>query len=648
MRVCDPRKFVAIGLFASTLTMAVQGATTAAPSVKDVSVKTVGDALEARIISTQAARFTYFELQGPHRLVVDFHGSLNTVGFTEKRVEAGTLHRIRASNFSSTERTATRIVFDLETGATYKVVDDGAGIVRVVFDKRSTSRALRDLPPITLTAGPPVLPALESKTAALAGLRPPQASLPIRQLAALEPSAGLRGPSLVSALIGPALAQIAPAPTALPPIAAPIQAQNFSGESISLDFKDLDIKDFFNLIAKISGLNIVLDPNVSGTIPTLVMTDVPWDQALDVVLRNYSLGGQLQGNVLRIATNTTLQAEETQRKAVRDAQANSTPLMVRNYVLSYVKADAAATTLRNSGMLTSRGTVTAEPRRNAIIVQDVPSQFDSIEQMKNFIDTPLQQVEIEARLLSANKSFSREIGSQIGMLLGANSGNMLTGAGGGSPFQRTPAPRATIDGAGLPLISNLPAAATSGLAFLMQPGSDVLIDAIITAAEANGTAKLISRPKIMAQNNQPATVSQGTQIPVQTNVNNTISVSFLTFALRLTVTPQITEAGTILTTIEVENSQPDFARSVNGIPSIATQQAQTLVLIPDGATAMIGGILVDTDSLNTREVPGIGSLPIIGHLFKNTQTIKSTAELLFFITPRIKAPDALLPTPAAN
>jgi type IV pilus assembly protein PilQ len=182
----------------------------------------------------------------------------------------------------------------------------------------------------------------------------------------------------------------------------------------------------------------------------------------------------------------------------------------------------------------------------------------------------------------------------------------------------------------------------------MQPGSDILLDTIITAAEASGTARLLSRPRITTQNNRLATIQQGTQIPVQTNVNNTISVSFLNFALKLDVTPQIADKGTVLLDVTIENSQPDFARAVNGVPSVSTQQAKTAMLVPDGATLMIGGILIDTDSLNIRQVPGLGSLPVIGHLFKNTQTIKSVAELMFFVTPRIKAADTVTVTAPGN
>ena len=428
-----------------------------------------------------------------------------------------------------------------------------------------------------------------------------------------------------------------PAPPQVP-AATPTPIPQYSGEIISLDLKDYDIKDFFRLISEISGLNIVLDPNVAGNV-TLKLVDVPWDQALDVVLKNYQLGGLLQGNVLRIATNGTLQGEQAAQKALRDAQDLAVPLDTRTFVLNYTKASDVSPTLQR--MLSPRGTIIMDARRNALIVSDIPSQFTKVDDLVKFLDTAAQQVEIEGRLLSAVKSFSKDLGNQIGLLIGARSGNVLTGVPGtSSPFARTPAPRVST-GAGLPLVANFPAGGTSGLSFLMKAGGDILLDEIITASEAKGTAKLISRPKVITQNNIAATVSQGTQIPVQTNVNNTISTQFLRFTLNLTVTPQITEAGTILLTVSIENSQPDFARAVNGIPSVSTQQAQTQVLIPDGGTAVIGGILLDNDSVNIRQVPGLGSIPIVGNLFKSTSTIKSTSELIFFVTARIKPQDAL-------
>jgi type IV pilus assembly protein PilQ len=384
----------------------------------------------------------------------------------------------------------------------------------------------------------------------------------------------------------------------------------------------------------------VLDPGVSGVI-TLKLTDVPWDQALDVVLKNYGFGAQLQGNVLRIATNGVLQSEQTAQKTLKDAQDDAAPLATRTFTLSYTKAAEVLTILNGSQLLTKRGKITPAPQKNALIVTDIPTQFANIEAMVKYLDMPAKQVEIEARLLQANKSFSKDIGSQLAFLIGNKGGNILTGMPGQvSPFTTT-TPAASTGISALPLVSNLGAAATSGLSFLMRPGGDVLLDEIIGTAEASGTARLISRPRVVTQNNVAATIQQGTQIPVQTNVNNTISVQFASFTLNLTVTPQITDAGTILLTVNITNSQPDFAKAVNGIPSVATQSATTTVLVPDGGTAVIGGILVDTDSINVTQVPGLGSLPVIGNLFKSTNTIKSTSELIFFITPRIKALDAL-------
>ena len=634
MRVFDSRKFLAAGALFLVATLAVSGASPKDTAVvKDVVFNNNGQSLEVKITSSEASRFTYFELSNPRRLVVDFHGSQSNIAFKEMNVEQGGVERVRTSLFKDEDRTATRIVFDLVEAVPYRVpyrvIDDGEGQVRVVFGKETAAAAAN------LIAGPAVIPRLEPNETTLKSLA--------LNLTSLQEAAPVLTVSLPAAAAGTAaVPQIAP-PQPLQQgqaaITAPPQPQQYTGEIITLDLKDFDLKDFFRLIGDISGLNIVLDPNVAGTI-TILLKDVPWDQALDVVLRNYQLGGQLQGNVLRIATNATIEGEENARKSLRDAQDLAAELSTRTYILNYTKADAVAATLQR--MLSARGTIIQDARRNALIVSDLPAQFGRVDQLVQFLDTPAQQVEIEARLLSANKSFSREIGNQLGFLLGNRTGNIITGgSGASSPFQRTPAPRATTGGSALPLIANFPAAATSGLAFLMQPGGDILLDEIITLSEARGTAKLISRPKVMAQNNQTAVVSQGTQIPVQTNVNNTISTQFLNFALQLSVTPQITEAGTILLTVVIENSQPDFARAVNGTPSISTQRAQTQVLIQDGGTAVIGGILVDTDSLNIRQVPGLGSIPVLGHLFKSEQTIKSTSELLFFVTSRIKPPDSL-------
>jgi type IV pilus assembly protein PilQ len=665
MRV-DSRKFLSVGLVLLISTLAVHGATTReATIIKDVSFTNSGDSLEAKISAGENSKYTYFELNDPRRLVVDFHGIQNAISFREKQIGTAGVDRVRTSFFSNKTRKATRIVFDLSKDVPYRFIEDGNGIVRIVFGK--TARA-----PINQTAGPVMIPepllsypTLSSSSPAfkLASLLPQEIPTP----AAVEaPAAPAVASPAVAAPAGTAPAIALPAVTTpqapssvlasaepvtrqqtqitvVPPTApqvptTPTPVPQYQGELISIDIKDYDIKDFFRLISEISGLNVVLDPNVNGLV-TLKLTDVPWDQALDVVLKNYQLGGQLQGNVLRIATNGTLQQEQTTQKALRDAQELATPLTTRTFTLNYTKADAVSSILGK--LLSPRGTILQDPRRNALIISDIPSQFGNLDNMVRFLDTPAKQVEIEARLLQANKSFSRDLGNQIGLLIGANSGNILTGLPNQqSPFTRTPAPRAS-NGSSLPLISSFPVAATSGLSFLIQPGGDILLDEIIGVAEARGTARLISRPKVMTQNNVAATIQQTTQIPVQTNVNNTISVQFQSFGLNLTVTPQITDAGTILLQTTITNQVPDFARAVNGIPSVGSQSATTQVLVPDGGTAVIGGILVDQDTINVRQVPGLGNLPVIGNLFKATQTAKTTTELMFFVTPRIKPLDAI-------
>jgi len=645
--------------------------TTLVKAVKDVAIKPIGDSMEARITTTGTARFTYFELTGPRRLVVDFHDLQNAVSFKEKLVSVAGVERVRAGLFQDKDRSVTRIVFDLTRDAQYQIVDDKTEMVLIVFGHPSSAPVpspLRTEPqaksvpaimvvdtqaPANLVAGPVTVPEMKQTPKVVPTLprfNPQTVTLTAQDSTSPQLTPGItQGLMLASALpaatVGQSQINVGPQPTPGSSLTAPAQAPQYTGEIVSFDVRDLDLKDFFRLISETSGLNVTTDQNVAGTLPVFRLTDVPWDQALDIVLKQNQLKGELQGNVLRIATAATLQSEDAARKAAIDAKDAISPLETHTYILNYTKAATIQATLtQGQASVSKRGEVTKDDRKNALIITDIPGQFAKIDQIIKFLDTPAEQVEIEGRLLSANKSFSRDLGSQLGLLFGNRTGNILTGASGAnSPFTvvNGATPRVQ-NGTGVPLLSNLPAAATSGIAFLIQPGGDVLLDAIVTAAEASGRAKLLSSPRITTQNNQPATVSQGTQIPVQTNVNNTVTVSFIDFSLNLTVTPQITAAGTILLTVALENSVPDFARSVNGTPSVASQKAKTQVLIPDGGTAVIGGIYVDTDSLNVRQVPGFGSIPIVGYLFKQTSTIKSTSELIFFVTPKIKSLDQII------
>ena len=487
-------------------------------------------------------------------------------------------------------------------------------------------------------ARPAVAPQLVKRTPTIASDKSSKAKTPERQLALAQ--------QLVPAIA--AVPAVSPLSASEPKqgggqvIAQVTSAQSprYSGEPFTLELKDADLKDFFRLIGDFSGLNVVLDPDVKGSL-TIFLKDVPWDQALDVVLKNNGLGKQLEGNILRIATNQSLEGEEAQRKRLADARILSAELQTETRVLNYAKAADLSQVLKK--ILSPRGDIIVDSRTNSMIISDVPGRFTAIDALIKQLDKKIKQVEIEARVISATRDFLRDIGVQLGAVFGNNSQNKLSGAIPGNPFSRNPPPSVTIQpgqsgGApnSLPLISNLGAnAATSGVAFFGGFTRDVLLDGIITAAERRGTAKLLSKPKIITQENIEGFVQQGVKIPVQTTINNTISVQFFDFALKLRVTPQITDEGTISMIVNVENSTPDFSRQVQGVPTVNTQETRTTVLVDNGGTVVIGGVLVDNEQTNLRQVPGVGNLPLIGNLFKNRSVTKQTQELIFFISPKI-------------
>jgi type IV pilus assembly protein PilQ len=419
----------------------------------------------------------------------------------------------------------------------------------------------------------------------------------------------------------------------------------FSGEPISVNLKDVDLRDFFRLVHEISGLNVVVDPSVKGSL-TIVLDDVPWDQALDIVLHNNDLDKQLDGNVLRIATKDTLRREAEQNRDLARAQAEAADVVTTTRRLSYAKATTIAATLKK--FLSARGDILADDRSNTLIIRDVPTTFPVVDNLLRQLDRKSQQVEIEARVVSANRSFSREIGSQLAVAGAAFTGSNANVGGGNtnvgtSPITHSPVPPLIVGtpspsqtSGAMPLVTNLGALApTSGVSYIFQ-SANFALDYLISAAEARGVGKLLSKPKVITQNNEKATVKQGTKIPVQTVVNNTVSVQFVDAVLELDVTPQITADGTVYMDVTVENDQIDQAiPRVQGIPAIDTQSAETKVTVTDGATVVIGGIIVNQQQTAIAQVPYVGSVPVLGNLFKHLTVSSTSQELLFFLTPRI-------------
>jgi type IV pilus assembly protein PilQ len=417
----------------------------------------------------------------------------------------------------------------------------------------------------------------------------------------------------------------------------------YTGEPISVNLKDVDLKDFFRLIHEISGLNVVLDPMIHGTL-TIVLDDVPWDQALDIVLKNNDLSRQLDGNVLRIATVDTLRKEAEGRRAQIDAEALAVDKVSITRFLSYAHAKDVLLPIKK--FLSQRGDVVADERTNSLIVNDIPAVLPQIDRIIQQMDRKTQEVEIEARVVAATRAFARDIGVQLGL----GWGNGTTGVGGvnsvgtspilvgpvvGNPLY--PVVGTPSTGTAIPLFSNLGATGpTSGLE-LTNFSNNMRVDLLLTMAESRGLLKILSRPRVVTQNNIQAIVKQGVKVPVvtQAQLGGPPTVTYVDAFLRLTVTPQITSEGTIFLNVDVENTLPDFGNEVQGNPTLITQQATTQVLVTDGGTVVIGGVIQTQNSLSVAQVPLLGDIPYLGNLFKHRTIKTSDQELIFFITPRI-------------
>jgi type IV pilus secretin PilQ/predicted competence protein len=462
----------------------------------------------------------------------------------------------------------------------------------------------------------------------------------------------------------PLVAALTTASIVPPPKMVMFPNSRFSGQPLTLDLVDMPLVDFFRLMAEEGGINIVMDPEIKGRI-SIKVVKVPWDQIFEAALANHSLDKQVEGSLVRIARKSTLQEEAKQQESLKKANLLAADLETSIKRLNYAKADSLVDALEDQK--TVRGTVVVDERTNSLILTDIPSSINKLTKLIETLDIPQPQVEIEARIVSATRDFARDIGIQFGFVQGnlqrvTVGGPNTFGTIGGTRPSATPS---STYAAGNPFTGrgaaddqitesaaistgtdsndkgnynvNLPAGkAFGGLGISVGNIFDTfLLDAAITAGESKGLAKLISQPKVTAQNNSPATITQGLRFPVQIIANNTISVQFQNAALTLVVTPQITYEGNIVLDLKVENNTPDFARQVNGIPSIRTSESTTRVLVSDGGTTVIGGILVDNESSAEDKVPGLGSLPLVGNLFRRTAVSRSTQEVLFFVTPRI-------------
>jgi type IV pilus assembly protein PilQ len=638
-------------------TLEPAGATSATTVISSVAITQAPERAAVRVEGEGKLEVRAVRMQNPERLVLDFAGARLQV---DKTSIPGVSAPVRGVRLGQYRPDIARIVVDLTSAAPYQISREGAAVI-ISFDAQPTSPARSSTtekklrPEFRYAATSPRTTA--GRSAKTLQISAPRFVLPseLTQPSVLLASFGgagqpARPDSSAQQAAQQAVQQANAAATTLSTQSAPVTpAGKYSGEPISVNLKDVDLRDFFRLIHEISGLNVVLDPAVKGTL-TIVLDEVPWDQALDIVLQNNGLDKQLSGNVLRIATRDTLRREADSRRDLEKAQADATAPVTITRVLNYSKASALRDTLKK--FLSSRGDILSDDRSNQLIIRDIPQVIPVIDNLIHQLDRKSQQVEIEARVVAASRSFAQDIGTELGFAGTTTGGRSLFGgspAVGGSGVTTgtgIPASPITIGSnsgtsgngitSGIPLNTNFPAGApTSGFGFSHR-SPNFAIDFYITAAEAKGVGKLLSKPRVVTQNNEKATVKQGTKIPIQTTINNTISVQFIDAVLKLEVTPQITADGTIFMDVLVENTQIDTGiPRVQGIPALDTQSAETKVLVADGGTVVIGGIIVSQQTVNIQQVPFVGNLPLIGNLFKRTSVNVSSQELLFFLTPRI-------------
>jgi type IV pilus assembly protein PilQ len=434
----------------------------------------------------------------------------------------------------------------------------------------------------------------------------------------------------------PAAQQPAPGGPVVPAAATP----RYSGMPVSLDFQGADLRAVLRTFAEISGLNIVIDPTIQGTVD-VALRDVPWDQALDIILRANRLGYVADGTVVRIAPLNTLSEEEGQRRKLADEQALAGELRVMTRALSYARA-ADLSALLTKTVLSQRGSIETDTRTNTLIINDLPERLERASALLTTLDSPQPQVEIEARIVQTTRDFARTLGVQWGFngQAAAATGNPLPFAfpNTGSLSGRTGAVQgsgnASDTSSSAVNLGVLGASSALGLALGSVNGA-LNLDVALSALERTGQGRLLSTPRVSTQNNIEAEITQGVQIPIQTVANNTVTVTFKDAALTLRVTPQITAADTVIMRIAVENASPDFSRSINNIPPIDTQRANTQVLVSNGETTVIGGIYVSREQQTQDRTPGLYRLPLLGWLFKRDGVTDESRELLIFITPRI-------------
>lgn len=433
------------------------------------------------------------------------------------------------------------------------------------------------------------------------------------------------------------------------------QGPGYNGEKLSLNFQNIEVRSLLQVIADFTNFNVVTSDSVTGSV-TLRLKDVPWDQALDIILQAKGLGMRKSGNVLWIAPKDEIAAREKQDLEARASTESLESLRTQGFQMNYAKAVDIAAQLTSSGsgggsggntarILSERGSVISEPRTNQLFVTDIPSKLEQVQDLISKLDIPIRQVIIEARIVEADDSFGKSLGVRLGggvrgFGVGSVNGNAVQGNFGSTYGAVSTGPTQTSQ----PFVS-LPANPSNALAAsyalsLFSPNASRFLSLEISALESDGKGRIVSSPRVVTADQVKALIEQGTEFPYQTATSSgATAIAFRKANLKLEVTPQITPEGNIILDLDI-NKDSRGESTPDGI-AINTKHVQTQVLVENGGTVVIGGIFEQTERDQVNKVPLLGDLPGLGNLFKSRERISNKSELLIFITPRVLGRSAI-------
>ncbi|MEK6684225.1 MAG: type IV pilus secretin PilQ [Nitrospirota bacterium] len=576
----------------------------AAKTVSTLKLEPNGDSFTIVITADGMLKPDAFMVDG-NRLVVDLSDVTSHIRPNTIPVKHKFLKRVRVGQHVSPKKV--RVVFDLNSNVTFAVAQSGKQVA------------------VTLSAAetaPPSVPAAsEIETKEVQAEKPAEAAKEkiIEQKKREVPSKA---------------AEAASAET-VNKREEPVLQRKYMGRKLSLDFQDADISNVLRLLADVSALNIVIGDDVKGKV-TLKLINVPWDQALDIVLKMNNLGQVREGNIIRVATVANITKQQDDEARAKETKVRAEDLVTKVIYVNYAKAEDLAESLKKN--LSPRGDITIDKRTNTMIVKDVNKHVNEVAALVRTLDTQTPQVQIEARIVQADTSFAQSLGIQWGVgfsNIGSNNISSVQGINSGSASQPgfgtfTPDFAVNLPGA----VAGLSAVPAVGFNFGRFTDNPISLDLRLSAGELNGLTKTISSPKVTTLDNVKAKIEQGESIPFQTTSQTGTQTQFVDANLTLEVTPHITADQSIIMKVKVAKNQLGAFSGPAG-PSIKKNEATTEVLVKDGETTVIGGIFENVNTETEVGIPLLSKIPILGWLFKSESKTDAKKELLIFLTPRI-------------